>query len=97
MPEEEVIPFAEPMPEIDMAQTGFTIQIASFNGRSRAEKLVERLRKKKYGPYIVGRDLGSKGTWYRVYIGQYDSKDSAQRDLSQIKKEYKDSFIISAK
>ena len=73
----------------------FTIQVASFKEKDKAEKILEALKKKDYSAYIVARNLGDKGIWYRVYVGRFDTPKQAEELLTKIKEEYKSSFIIA--
>lgn len=75
----------------------YTIQIASFQKQSMADNLKKELEGNNYAAYVASRDLGSKGTWYRVYVGQYESKTQAETALNDIKKSYSNSFVISPK
>lgn len=80
-----------------MQKFPYTIQVASFKTRSRAEKVVEELKGKGMAEgYITSRSVNGT-TWYRVYIGKFQSKDLAQETLASVKKSYKDSFVISPK
>lgn len=72
---------------------GFTIQAASFQDKARADIVVEGLRKKGYTPTISAKDLGEKGTWYRVEVGEFESEEKARGPLEALKEHYKDSFI----
>ncbi len=77
------------------AKNSFTIQVASFKTEDRAKKKMDALNKKGYSlVYIVSKDLGSKGIWYRVYVGRFDTKAQAEELLKKVKREYKNSFII---
>ncbi|MCQ9206060.1 MAG: SPOR domain-containing protein [Omnitrophica bacterium] len=73
--------------------TGFTIQVASFQNKSKAEKLVEELSSKGYETTIFAKDLGAKGIWHRVLVGDFDAKEDAAMFLQKLKGEYKNSFI----
>lgn len=76
-------------------QTNFRIQIASFKDQKSAEEVVSKLIKEEFDAYFLQRNLGDKGIWYRVYVGRFESKLTAQAKLSLIRKSYKDAFIIS--
>ncbi|MBU0469644.1 MAG: SPOR domain-containing protein [Candidatus Omnitrophica bacterium] len=71
----------------------YAVQVASFKDSSRAKQDVENLTKKGYKAYSLPANLGSKGTWHRVYIGKFDTKNSAMLFLQEIKKDFADSFI----
>lgn len=79
----------------DIPEKPFAIQVYSFQDRSKAEPAIEGLEKKDYPAYIVSQDLGEKGLWHRVWVGRFETKDEATKILDKIKREYKDSFIIS--
>jgi len=72
---------------------GFTIQVASFQDKARAELVSEELKKKGYIPVISAKDLGDKGIWYRVSVGDFESEEKARELLKTLKEDYKDSFI----
>lgn len=73
----------------------FTIQVASFKDKEKAQNFFERLKKEGHPAYIVSRNLGAKGVWYRVYVGKFDSKSQAEVFLKKFSGKYKDCFIIS--
>ncbi len=76
----------------------FTLQIASFKDRAQAEEVVRNWTDKGYLARATGVDLGAKGTWYRVYIGRYETLDEAksfERIIS--KKEGIKAYIVSVK
>lgn len=75
----------------------YTIQVASFRKQQMADTLVKELKGKNLAGFIKERQLGEKGTWYRVYVGQYESKSQAEENLAVIKRDYMDSFILSPK
>jgi len=87
----------EPKPEEkgspEFLQKPFTIQVASFQDKARAEKVVEEFKSKGYIPTISAKDLGEKGIWHRVFVGDFDSEDEAGELLKTLKEDYKDSFI----
>jgi cell division protein FtsN len=84
-PEEKVLP--------KLPQKPFTIQVASFQDRTKAEIVVKELGKAGFSPIVSATDLGEKGVWYRVCVGDFDSEDEADEFLKTLKKDYKDSFI----
>ena len=73
----------------------FTIQVASFQDKSRAERLIEELKKKGYKATISTKDLGGKGIWHRIWVGDFDGKEEAVKFLQKLRVKYKDSFIKS--
>ncbi len=73
----------------------FAIQVASFKKKTWAEKEVESLGLKGLKGYILSRNLGAKGIWYRVYVGKFNTKAEAQEYLPKAKEHYPSGFIIS--
>ena len=68
--------------------------MASLKEETQAKKLVDELKKKDYPAYFTMRDLKEKGTWYRVFVGNFDTKTEAQETLAKLKDKYKGSFIV---
>ena len=73
------------------------LQIASFRSPDEAGILVRRLEKKGYNPYIQQADLGSKGVWYRVFLGPYASKEKAQTAAIRLKADEKLDSLVRKK
>jgi DedD protein len=65
----------------------FTLQISAFQSREEADRFAARLRDRGYAPYILAAEVPSKGTWYRVRMGSFPSKDAASRYLADFKRE----------
>ncbi len=71
----------------------FTIQVASFQYKTRAEIVANGLKQKGYQPVISPKELPEKGTWHRVFVGDFGSEEEAKSLLDELKASYKDSFI----
>ena len=56
----------------------YLIHISSFRKLENAEDDAHYLLGKGFKTCIVHIDLGSKGIWYRVYCGPYDTRDDAR-------------------
>jgi len=78
-------------------QVPFTIQVASYKKREAAQLALKGMQAAGYPAHIISRDLGEKGVWYRIYIGTFDTKNEAIQFLTNLKKDFKNSFIISPK
>lgn len=63
----------------------YTIQVASYNERGMAEEEVRRMKKRGYAAFIVSSELPEKGTWYRVRVGSFSTRSSAERLLNELK------------
>jgi hypothetical protein len=79
----------------DDSLPNFTIQVGSFKKQSQAKLLKDKLLKQNHVAYVAERNLKNKGTWYRVYVGKFDSQREAQTALGKVKESYEDSFIIT--
>lgn len=62
----------------------YVIQVGSFPHLSLAEKEMSRLQKKDLEPFYRYEDTGSKGMWYRVYIGEFATRETAQESAEQL-------------
>lgn len=54
-----------------------TLQVASFNDQSQANDRVARLKAAGVDASVVRAEIPGKGTWYRVQIGRFASRDEA--------------------
>jgi cell division septation protein DedD len=80
---------------VQPSKNAFTIQVASFKDAIKAEKTLENLRAKYGSVYISSKDLGEKGVWYRICLGQFEARNEADELLADVKKTFKDSFVVS--
>lgn len=74
---------------------GYGVQVASFKKKVDAERLRDRLCKKNYNAFVDIADLGKRGTWYRVRVGRFQRKKTAE-NLARIlaKKEKLKTLVI---
>lgn len=100
-PKPAVAPASAPQsaPRVQAVKTGnfpYRIQVASSKDKKKAEEMVVRLKSKNTEAKIVEKNLGDKGTWYRVYAGQFSTKKEAEDFLPKIKADFPESFVISS-
>ena len=92
---------AHPAPKVpdSTSPTGaFTLQLGASLNREDAERQASRLREKGYAPYIVTAEVPGKGTWYRVRMGSFPTKDAATRYLQDFKRETQaEAFVASTR
>jgi len=81
------------IPEEQGGEGIFAIQVASFHDLSRAESLVEELKKESYRAYVSPEDLEKQGRWYRVRVGNFKTKEEAESQLPKLKEKFVDCFI----
>ena len=61
------------------ARLRFTIQVSSHPDRQIAEDDVRRLKESGFAAFIITSELQGKGTWYRVRVGSFASRDAAEK------------------
>jgi len=85
-----------PSPEaLTESKKPFTIQVFSFKDKAKAQKAMDNIRQTGFPAYMVLRNLKEKGVWYRVCVGEFDTKEEADQMLAQLKKDYRESFVIA--
>ena len=65
----------------------YTIQAASVRDPKDADRLVQKLKKSGYPAYRVIGKVAGKGIWFRVRIGEYQSKSEALSTMNKLKKD----------
>ncbi len=78
---------AEKRPSEASPNGAFTLQLSASQSRAEADKFVAQLRSKGYAPYIQEAAVPGRGTWYRVRMGSFASRDAAQRYLTDFRRE----------
>ncbi len=58
---------------------GYTVQIASFPQARFAKEMETTLKSKSYPAYVQKTDIPGKGTWYRVRVGHFGTKEEARK------------------
>ena len=75
----------------------WTLQLSASQSKDEADKFAARVREKGYAPFIVRAEVPGRGTWYRVRMGSFPTKEAASRYLQDFKRETSiDAFIASA-
>jgi cell division protein FtsN len=75
----------------------FTLQLSAFQDRQEADRFAARLRDRGYAPYILAAEVPGKGTWYRVRMGSFATRDAASRYLADFKRETQlDAFVAGS-
>jgi hypothetical protein len=69
------------------ADGSWTLQLSAYQDQGEAERFAAGLRDKGYAPYIVEASIAGKGTWFRVRMGRFGSKEAASTYLSDLKRE----------
>lgn len=77
------------------ADGSWSIQLAAYQDKAEADRFAAGLRDKGYAPYIVEAAIPGKGTWFRVRMGRFGSKDAAGRYLEDFKRETAMNAIVT--
>ena len=87
-------PKVQTIPEQKLPTDRFTINVASFRKKVRAERFMEELQKKGYKGFVAEASIPKRGTWYRVSVGRFPSRGEAEAFARALKeKEGLDSFV----
>lgn len=76
----ETAPAREPDPNVR-----YTLQIASYQEKESAEEDVRKMKKLGYAAFIVPSEIEGKGKWYRVRLGSFSNKASAEKLQRELK------------
>jgi cell division protein FtsN len=95
-PAPKVVPLPKPareppLPKAELKarlRTKISLQVAAYGDRSQADSLVKKLIGQGHvKPHIVEREVPQKGTYYRVRVGPYSSKQQADRAKEMLEKD----------
>lgn len=73
----------------------WVIQVAATQDEAQGTQLVQRLKKSGYPAYLTKVAIPDKGTWFRVRVGGYASREAAESDLVKLEKERYSPMIIT--
>ncbi len=57
----------------------YTLQLASYQEKEMAEEDVKRMKQRGFAAFVVASAVEGKGTWYRVRLGSFSNKASAEK------------------
>ncbi|MBL8951430.1 MAG: SPOR domain-containing protein [Myxococcaceae bacterium] len=77
------------------ADGSWTLQLSAYQDKAEADRFAADLRGKGYAPYVVEAHIAGKGTWHRVRMGRFPSKDAAARYLSDFQRETSIQAIVT--
>lgn len=86
---------AAPAASKSAAGTTFSVQVAASQNVAEANQWVQGWRDRGYSAFLMVADLPDKGRWYRVRLGSFPSRDTAETFASQLKnKEQVDALAV---
>jgi cell division septation protein DedD len=75
----------DPSALAEEARGAFTIQVGASQDRAEAQRILDRF--KGHRGRIVAAEIPRKGRWYRVRLGAFETKEAAERYLSDLSRE----------
>jgi septal ring-binding cell division protein DamX len=77
-----------------VANGEYTLQLSASQDRAEVDRFVAKLRDRGYAPYVVEAEVEGKGTWFRVRMGSFGTKEAASRYLQDFRRETRlDAFV----
>ena len=61
----------------------FVVQVASYRASSISENEAGKYRNKGYNAFVEAAEIPNRGTWYRVRVGDFSSKEEALNFISK--------------
>lgn len=84
---EKPAPAPPPAPASAAPDKPLTVQIAAVKSEEEARRLLEKLRQRGYAAYVEPIAIPDKGTWYRVRMGEFPSKEFARSTVDRLQKD----------
>jgi hypothetical protein len=72
----------------------FQVQAGAYRDAGQAKKMAERLKSTGFNATVVPRDIPDKGRWFRVVVGDFESREKAKQAVSQIAEKIKGAKCI---
>lgn len=80
----------------DASKLRYTIQVGSYPEKAMADDDARNMKKRGYAAFVVASDIPDKGKWFRVRIGSFSNKQSAEKLAKELKsKEDIEGFITA--
>jgi DedD protein len=73
----------------------WTLQLSAYQDRAEADRYLAGLRDRGYAPYIVEAKVPNKGTWFRVRMGRFASREAASKYLADFQRETQIPAIVT--
>ncbi len=75
-------------------QKFYTVQVASLKDKSKAEALIQNLKKKSFDSFLKAAEVKDKGIVYRIYAGNFVTKAKAEDFLQSNQKDLNGGFVV---
>jgi DedD protein len=70
-------PGRRPMAALATQHGAYTVQVSSFAHRPEARAFAAALTRQGFTPFVVTKKIPKKGTWYRVRVGRFETREAA--------------------
>jgi cell division septation protein DedD len=84
-----------PSPGSPSAKGGFTLNVASFKEKEKAERYKDELRRQRIEAFDWAIYIPRLGTWYRVSVGNFSTREHAELFARKLEQRLKIKGIIS--
>jgi cell division septation protein DedD len=64
--------------------TAYSVQVSSSSNRTDSERLQQKYVELGYRAYVMPADLGERGVWYRVLVGNFATREEAEQLKQEI-------------
>ncbi len=81
-------------PEKARSRRGYSIQVGSYRQAGGAAAKVNQWQAKGYDAFLSIGEVANSGTWYRVRIGSFKTREGARKFLDQLSQREKVAAII---
>jgi len=79
-----------------LAKGNYAVQVAAFKKQDQANSLIKHLKGLGFQAYLGPTHLGSRGKFYRVWVGHHTQKEDARSSLKKLRaKKVENSFIVT--
>lgn len=86
---------AQRPPTETVADGSWTVQLSAYQDKTEADRFAAGLRDKGYAPFIVEATIPGKGTWYRVRMGRFGTREAASRYMEDFRRETSMNAIVT--
>jgi len=98
-PQEIAEPQPAPKTTVVTTEDGlFTVQISSWRSSVKAEREAERFQRAGYSAFVERANIPAKGgAWYRVRVGQFNTREEAERQAADLEAQLDAGYWITHK
>ncbi len=84
-PRPAATPRTQPVTVAPMGSGSYTVQVSSWQSRSKADEEVTKLEQAGFPAFVESKAIGGE-TWYRVRVGKYPTSGEARAERDKLQK-----------